>query len=314
MTSKKILVTGGNGMIGMNIRDEIARSNDTGVEWEFIASCDVNLTQFDRVFEYFEKSKPTHVINLAAQVGGLYKNMREPVEFFERNILINMNVMHACRELGINNLISVMSTCIFPDATPYPIDETMLHLGPPHPSNECYSYSKRMIDVLSRAYNSEYGTKFVAVIPGNLYGKYDNFSLNDGHVIPCLLHKYRIGEEHTLKVMGSGAPLRQFTYAADVARILIYLADNFEGVSHNQSIILSTEEEVDIRTVAETILKLGDGGSIEFDISKSDGQYKKTISNSLLKSIMPDFEFTTFEEGMKQTYDWYVANETNVRI
>ena len=124
------------------------------------------------------------MIHLAAMVGGLFRNMKHNVEFFRENILINDNVMECCREYNVKKLVSCLSTCIFPDKTTYPIDETMLHSGPPHDSNAGYSYAKRMLSVMSKLYCQQYGCNFTCIIPTNVYGPHDNYSIEDGHVIP----------------------------------------------------------------------------------------------------------------------------------
>merc|ERR1712157_234386 len=144
-------------------------------------------------------------------VGGLYGNMRANLEFFRINMAINDNVLSLAKEFKVEKVVSCLSTCIFPDKTSYPIDETMVHNGPPHSSNEGYAYAKRMIDVLNRCYNEEYGCKFTSVIPTNIYGKHDNFSIEDGHVIPGLIHKAYLAKKNNtdLTIWGTGKPLRQ---------------------------------------------------------------------------------------------------------
>lgn len=300
--SKRVLVLGGNGMVG-NALKEIKKDDPN---WIFILGRDeADLTNAKETSDLFENYQPSHVINLAAYVGGLYKNMREPVEFFVNNILINMNVMKCCYEYGVDKLISVMSTCIFPDDITYPITEEKLHLGPPHSSNEGYSYAKRMIDVLSRSYNNEYGTKFITVIPGNLYGRFDNFNLDDCHVVPALIKKCAIAKKsgEPWIINGSGKPLRQFTFSPDLAKLLVWALDNYED---NSPLILSSEEELSISDVADHIKNsMKYEGKIEYDTSKSDGQYKKTISNDKLQSLYP-FKFVKFEEGIKETVDWFL--------
>merc|ERR1711998_502410 len=131
--------------------------------------------------------------------------------------------MECCRVFGVEKLVSCLSTCIFPDKTAYPIDETMVHNGPPHKSNYGYAYAKRMVDVLSRAYNDQYGCNFTSVIPTNIYGSWDNYNLEDSHVIPGLIHKVYNAKKDSgeLYVWGSGTPLRQFIFSEDLARLMI---------------------------------------------------------------------------------------------
>ena len=304
----KILVLGSSGLVGKNLQDLV--SGDIENEWIFATRLDADLTIFKEVESLFEKVKPTHVINLAAYVGGLYKNMSHGVEFFEKNILINMNVMKA--SLHVKKLISLMSTCIFPDKIDYPITEEKLHLGPPHTSNEGYSYAKRMIDVLSRAYNKQYGTKYITVIPGNLYGQYDNFNLEDAHVIPALIHKMKNAKSsgEPLIIFGTGNALRQFTHASDLAQCLVWMLNNYED---KEPLIVSSEEEYSIFDLVQILREEFDyNGEITWDNTRSDGQIKKTISSEKLKLLYPSLNFRNLRDGLKETINWFI-NSQNYR-
>lgn len=203
-----------------------------------------------------------------------------------------------------------MSTCIFPDKTAYPINETMVHDGPPHSSNEGYAYSKRMIDVLNRCYSNQYGSQFTSVIPTNIYGPHDNFNIQDGHVIPGLIHKMKMAMDGgpDFKIWGSGTPLRQFIYSEDLAKLFVWALYNYDDPS---PIIFSTDEssEISIADVARSIAKAAKyPKELEFDTTKSDGQFKKTADNSKLKALLPDFQFTPFEQGIQTTVDWFWEN------
>jgi GDP-L-fucose synthase len=207
----------------------------------------------------FEKYKPTHCVHLAAFVGGLFKNMKYRVEFWRYNTAMNDNVMHCCHKYNVQKLVSCLSTCIFPDKTTYPIDETMIHNGPPHMSNEPYAYAKRMIDVQNRAYNSEYGCNFTSVVPTNIYGPHDNWNLEDSHVIPGLIHKCYLAKKNNtdFTVFGTGKPLRQFIYSHDLAKLFVWTLRNYNEVD---PIILSVDEatEVSIKEVVEEIVRAMD--------------------------------------------------------
>jgi GDP-L-fucose synthase len=210
-----VMVTGGSGLVGAAIKDYIeesgAKDNET---WIYLSSKDGDLRSRQDTEKIFETKQPTHVIHLAAKVGGLFANMSQKVEFFRENILINDNIMECCRIYKVKKLVSFLSTCIFPDKTTYPIDETMLHDGPPHSSNEGYAYAKRLIDTMNRAYAEEYGCNFTSIIPTNIYGPHDNFNIQAGHVIPGLIHKCYIAKRDNtpFTIWGSGTPLRQFIY------------------------------------------------------------------------------------------------------
>jgi len=203
-----------------------------------------------------------------------------------------------------------MSTCVFPDKTTYPVDETMIHNGPPHFTNESYAYAKRMIDVLSRAYNEEYGCTFTSVIPTNIFGPHDNFHLEDSHVIPGLMHKTYLAQKkgEDLTVWGSGKPLRQFIYSIDLAELLVWSLDHYEGLT---PLILSVgeEDEVSIGDAARAVAEAMDfKGKLIFDTTKTDGQFKKTASNKKLLSLNPNVRFTPFKEAINASCKWFIEN------
>jgi len=219
MTST-ILVTGGSGLVGSAIKAFVEENPNEDESYVFLSSRDGDLRSRSDCDAIFEKHKPKKVIHLAAKVGGLFANMKQKVEFYRENMIMNDNVMECCRIHKVDKLISYLSTCIFPDKTTFPIDETMLHDGPPHSSNEGYAYAKRMVDTMNRAYAEEYGCNFTSIIPTNIYGPRDNFSIENGHVIPGLIHKVYLAKKNDtpFTIWGSGKPLRQFMYSEDLAR------------------------------------------------------------------------------------------------
>jgi GDP-L-fucose synthase len=308
-----ILVTGGNGLVGKGLQQIVNQYSD--YKFIFSNSKICNLKDFDKTLEYFKLIKPNYVIHLAANVGGLFKNMNQKVQMFEDNILINQNVLKASYEVNVKKLIACLSTCIFPDKTTYPIDENMLHNGPPHESNDAYAYSKRMLEVLCKAYQSQYNKDFICVIPTNIYGKYDNFHLEDSHVIPGLIHKCYLAKKENKKfiVSGSGKPLRQFIHSVDLAKLIMIILLKYK---EKDSIILSVSEkdEVSISDISKIIAKKFNYlEHLEFDISKSDGQYKKTANNSKLMNFINNFEFINIEKGINNTIDWFLENYNNIR-
>jgi len=190
MGEKKIvLVTGGSGLVGHGIKAAWEQEKRDDEEFYFASSKDADLTNKEETRKLFEKVKPTHVIHLAAKVGGLYGNMKANLDFLKINLALNEVVLSLSHEFGVKKVVSCLSTCIFPDKTTYPIDETMVHNGPPHTSNYGYSYAKRMIDVMNKGYNQQYGCNFTSVVPTNVFGAHDNFNLEESHVIPGLVHK-----------------------------------------------------------------------------------------------------------------------------
>ncbi|XP_053286054.1 GDP-L-fucose synthase isoform X1 [Pleuronectes platessa] len=315
--SMKVLVTGGSGLVGRAIQHVVKeeRGDKEGEEWIFLSSKDADLMNIEETRAVFKKHRPTHVIHLAALVGGLYKNMNSNLDFWRINIHINDNVLLVAHELGVVKVVSCLSTCIFPDKTTYPIDETMIHNGPPHESNFGYSYAKRMLDIHNRAYFKEHGRAYTAVIPTNVFGPHDNFNMEDGHVLPGLIHKAYIAkkEGQPFVVWGSGKPRRQFIYSLDLARLFLWVLCDYPEFD---PIILSVgeEDEVSIKEAADEVIQaMGFEGEVQYDTSRSDGQFKKTASNAKLKRYQPNFKFTPFKQAIKETSDWFVANYDSAR-
>jgi len=257
----------------------------------------------------FETIQPTHVIHLAACVGGLFKNMNNKVEMLEKNLMINYNVVKCAHDFKSEKLVACLSTCIFPDKVTYPIDETMLHEGPPHNSNDAYAYAKRMLEIHCAAYRENFGDNFVCVTPTNIYGHHDNFDIENGHVLPVLIHKCYLAKKNNQEfvVRGTGSPLRQFIYSEDLAKLILWTMENFNG----DNIILSVPEshEISIGDVAKIIARCFDyEDHIIFDASFSDGQYKKTVSADKIMNLVGEFDFTHIEKGIKKTVEWFRAN------
>ncbi|XP_054564576.1 GDP-L-fucose synthase [Eptesicus fuscus] len=314
--STRILVTGGSGLVGRAIQKVVADgARLPGEDWVFVSSKDADLTDAAQTRALFEKVRPTHVIHLAAMVGGLFRNIKYNLDFWRKNVHINDNVLHSAFEVGARKVVSCLSTCIFPDKTTYPIDETMIHNGPPHSSNFGYSYAKRMIDVQNRAYFQQHGCTFTAVIPTNVFGPHDNFNIEDGHVLPGLIHKVHLAKSRgsALTVWGTGKPRRQFIYSLDLARLFLWVLREYSEV---EPIILSVgeEDEVSIQEAAEAVVEAMDfHGEVTFDTTKSDGQFKKTASNGKLRAYLPDFRFTPFKQAVKETCAWFSDNYEQAR-
>ena len=298
---KKLLVTGGNGLVGSSITSDVK----IGKEYDLR-----NIKETDKMFEHH---KPTHVIHCAGKVGGLSANMNYKGEFFYDNIMINTNVIESARKHNVKKLVSFLSTCVFPDNIEYPITEKKIHLGAPHFSNYPYAYAKRMADIQIRAYREQYGLEYVSVIPTNIYGPNDNFSLDTGHVIPMLLHKmYNAQRDNTdFVVWGSGTPLREFIYSKDIAKLSEWALDNY---NESEPIIFSNSNEISVKDLVDLLVnEFNFKGKVIFDKTKPDGQFRKPSDNSKLKSYLPNFEFTPIEEGLKETINWFRNNYENTR-
>ena len=309
---KRIIITGGSGLVGTAIKS--ISHKYTEYEFLYISTSEYDLTSMSQTRKMFNFYKPNYVIHLAACVGGLFKNMSDKVKMLEDNMMINFNVVKCSHEYKVEKLVACLSTCIFPDKTSYPIDETMLHNGPPHTSNDAYAYAKRMLHIQCRAYRETYGDNFVCVIPTNVYGPNDNFNLLDGHVIPSLIHQCYLAVQTSgaFVVKGSGKPLRQFIYSEDLAELMMWTLLNYD----DELLILSVPErdEVSISDVAKIIAKhVGYKNLIIYDEGYSDGQYKKTADNSRLQELYGVYNFKNIYEGIRKTVEWFMSNYATSR-
>jgi GDP-L-fucose synthase len=310
---KSILVTGGTGLVGNGLKT-ISKDYEEKYNFIYISSKNYNLTSLQETKAMFEKYRPNYVIHLAACVGGLYKNMNNKVIMLEKNLMINYNVIKCSHDYKVEKLISCLSTCIFPDKVTYPIDESLLHNGPPHHSNDAYAYAKRMLEIHSKAYRENYGDNFICVSPTNVYGPHDNFNLEDAHVLPALIHKCYLAKEDNedFIIRGTGNPLRQFIFSEDLAKLIMIIMEN-----HNDdNLILSPPEsdELSIKDLATIIAKeFNYEERIKFDLSYSDGQYKKTVSVNKLLSLIGDFQYTKIEDGIKKSVNWFIQNKDSIK-
>jgi GDP-L-fucose synthase len=302
------LVTGAKGLVGYAIR-----ALDP-LDTVYLAREDVDLTDFANTKTIFNYVKPERVIHLAATVGGLGGNMIHSGDYFRSNIMINTNVLESARLCNTKKLISFMSTCVFPDQCEYPLNEKDIHNGPPHPSNFGYAYAKRMLEIQSNAYRKEWNCNFIVAVPTNIYGPNDNWSLEEGHVVPSLIHKTYLAKKNStdLVVWGSGKPLREFIYSHDIGRLALWALDNYD---EDSPLILSHGEEISIGDLVGLVTReMGFKGKVIMDTTKPDGQYRKPSDTSKLRRYLPDFKFTPIEEGIHKTVQWFVENYPNERL
>lgn len=296
------LITGGTGLIGSAFKE--------GVK---VGSKDYDLTNNSEVDKMFQDHKPRIVIHTAAMVGGVGANMEYPANFFYNNIMINTNVIEQAKNHNVDKLVCFLSTCVFPDKVEYPLDESKIHLGEPHFSNAPYAYAKRMADIQIQAYNKQYNTKYFSVIPCNVYGPSDNYHLQNGHVIPTLIHKCYLAKQNNtiFEVWGNGSPLREFIYSEDVANIIDLLIQKYDGID---PVIISNPKEYSIKELVDLIVEyVGFEGEVKWLSDKPNGQHRKPSSNQRLKSIIGEYNFTTLEIGLKKAVDFFILNYPNVR-
>ena len=305
----KVLVTGGTGMLGSAFKR--AKTSHQIIS---VGSKDYDLRDQRAASYMISDHTPDAIIHLAARVGGVKGNTDYVANFYHDNILINTNVLDAAQSFGVPKVLSLLSTCIYPDQCTYPLTENQIHSGAPHVSNFGYAYAKRMLDVHSKAIRQQYGLKYITAVPNNLYGPNDNFDLDNGHVIPAIIRKSneakQLGKEMVL--WGSGRPLREFTYSLDIAEILLFLIENYDDP---EPINIGNTSEVSIHDVANMICQeIGYGDDILWDFSKPEGQHRKPSDNSkLLQLGWKKENYTPLYRGIKMTCRWFLKNYPNVR-
>lgn len=304
----RVLVTGGTGLVGR----AVGSTKPPGVDAEFVGRAAGDLRDPAVCHRVVSRVRPTHVIHLAARVGGVQENILHAADFFRDNTLINVNVFEAARLANVRKVVSLLSSCVYPDGAALPLRESDLHAGEPHASNFAYAYAKRMLDVLSRAYARQFEMTAVCLIPNNLYGPHDNFDLESGHVIPAMIRKIHAAATQGVPAIlwGDGSPLREFTYAPDLGRVLWWAVENYAGLPLN----VGTHEEVSIRRVAELICEqLGyDAAKLEWDASRPSGQHRKPTDTTRFATLNA-WNLTPLATGLRQTIDWYVSQYPNVR-
>lgn len=306
----KILVTGADGLVGYALRELCAED----ARFVFVGKSHADLRSSEETELLFCDVSPSYVVHLAALVGGIGGNMMHSGDFFIDNLRININVLEAARKLKVKKLYAFMSTCIFPQEAVYPLNVRDLHNGPPHPSNFGYAYAKRMLDVQTRAYKSQYGLEYQTLIPTNVYGPNDNWDLLEGHVAASLIHKCFLAKSTNspLVIWGSGKAKREFLYSRDLARIIKILLDN--DFILNEPLIISPSSEVSISDLAESIVEaFGFEGIVKFDSSKPEGQLRKPSDNSPFLKLFPSFNFTSLSQGVTETVEWFESKYPNVR-
>lgn len=307
MKYKRILITGGSGMVGKSLKKIMPGAT-------YLSSKNCDLTDNESVRAMLQYYQPDAIIHLAAKVGGIFDNINKPADYFTDNILINTLLMDCAYKNGIKRFIGILSTCIYPDypATEnfYPMKENQLHDGPPAPTNFSYGYAKRCLAVQTEAYNKQHGTRYQYLIPCNLYGEFDKYGDNS-HFMGALIKKIHIAKknkENKIILFGTGEPLRQFMYSDDLAFVIKYCIDN--DIYENMNV--ATKENLSIKQMAEIALEACDARDliIEFDTSKPNGQFRKDVDISKLNESIPSFCPKSLYDGVKKTYEKLLENGT----
>ena len=303
----KILVTGGSGMIGAALKEDIK-------EAIYVSSKDYDLVNRDDCEQMYKDHNPDCVVHLAAKVGGIKANMDKLADFYYENTMISTNVLHYAKKYNVKKVLSVLGTCVYPDIINYPLVESDIHSGEPHPSNFAYAHAKRMIDIQSRAYRRQYGCNFITIVPNNLFGENDNFDLEDSHVLPAIIRKIYEAKINNSPVYlwGDGTPLREFTYSKDLSKIIIFLLDKYNDIT---PINVGNTKEYSIKNIANIIAEIFNfQGKIIWQTDMPKGQYRKPSDNSKLISLgWKQNYYTDLYESLVNVCSWFEKRYPNVR-
>ena len=315
--SSKIFVAGSNGLVGSALVRQLTSRGYTNLLLPEINELD--LTSQKAVTDFFAKEKPEYVFLAAAKVGGIHANNTYPAEFIYLNLAIQNNVIHQSYLHGVKRLLFLGSSCIYPQLSPQPMKEEHLLTGLLEPTNEPYAIAKIAGIKMCESYNRQYGTKFIAVMPTNLYGPGDNFHPENSHVLPALIrrfHEAKIHKTAEVVVWGSGTPRRELLYVDDMANGCMHVMElNDELIAPELLsfpkpcfVNLGTGVDVTIRELAETVRSvIGYTGDLVFDASKPDGTPRKLQDVSRMHSLGWQHK-VCLEEGIRRTYQWYCGN------
>jgi GDP-L-fucose synthase len=311
-TNSKIYVAGHRGLVGSAIVRRLKLGGYTNVLQSTHAELD--LINQQAVNEFFEKDKPEYVFLAAARVGGIQANNTYRADFIYQNLMIESNIIHASFKCGVKKLMFLGSSCIYPKHAPQPMKEEYLLTGLLEPTNEPYAIAKIAGIKMCGAYNRQYGTNFMSVMPTNLYGIGDNYDLNSSHVLPALIrkmHEAKVQNATEVVVWGTGSPKREFLYSDDLADACVFLMERYSAANVGEFVNIGAGKEITIREAAELIADvIGFRGELVFDTSKPDGTPRKLLDVSCLRGLGWQAK-TGFREGIAKAYAGFLENVAN---
>ncbi|MGA0064622.1 MAG: GDP-L-fucose synthase family protein [Ilumatobacteraceae bacterium] len=306
--SRTVLVTGGNGFLGRHVVEAFRRK---GANVVAPRRRDADLTQPGVAEALFRDHTPSHVVHLAARVGGIGYNMVEPAPLYLDNLMMGTHVIEAARQCNVEKTVVLGTVCSYPKFTPVPFREESLWDGYPEETNAPYGIAKKALLVHAQVNAAQYGQRFAFVIPTNLYGPGDKFHESVSHVIPALIKKCVEAKERgdaKVSVWGTGTASRDYLYVADAAEAIVAVAERHDGA---EPLNLGNDREITIRETAETIAKVvGFTGELVWDTSKPDGQPRRRVDASRAAKILGWKANTDFATGLRATVEWYLAHRT----
>lgn len=302
---KRVWVAGHRGMVGSAI---CRRLKSESCEILTVNRQECDLRDKAAVIDYLHQNKPDMIIDAAAKVGGILANDTHPVDFLLENLEIQNNVISGAHEVGVEKLLFLGSSCIYPKFAAQPITEDALLTGPLEPTNEWYAIAKIAGIKLCQAYRRQHGANFISAMPTNLYGPNDNFDLQSSHVIPALIrkaHDAKLAGEDSIEIWGTGTPLREFLHVDDLADGAVFVLKNYDEAEH---INIGSGTDLSIAEVARKIMDVvGLHGALRHDAGKPDGTPRKLMSASKLRSLGWEPSIG-LEDGLRATYQWYLDN------
>jgi GDP-L-fucose synthase len=308
--SKRVLLAGHTGLVGSAV---LRRLRAAGYQHLILRSIDdIDFTDSAATRALFESEQPQAVIVAAAKVGGILANWEQPYEFVAVNLAIELNVIQNAFRSGVQRLVFLGSSCIYPKLAPQPLQEEYLLTGLLEETNRPYAIAKIAGIELCRSLNREYGTDYISLMPTNLYGPGDNFDLASSHVLPAMIRKFhdaKVGGHLPVPLWGSGTPRREFLHVDDLADAVVFLFENASASELPDGLVnVGTGEDLTIRELAELVQRVvGHEGPVEWDASKPDGTPRKLLDVSRLTALgwQPH---VTLEDGLRRTYEWYLVH------
>lgn len=302
----KIYIAGHRGLVGSAIERRLKRDGYANLVTK--TRTELDLLDQKSVQDFFVTEKPEYVFLAAAKVGGIMANKTYPADFISENLRIQLNIIEAAHTNGVQKLLFLGSSCIYPKLAPQPIKEEYLLTGSLEPTNDAYAIAKIAGIIMCQSYRRQYGSNFISVMPTNLYGEHDNFDLETSHVLPALIRRFHEAKEANLPsvtLWGTGRARREFLYVDDLADACIHLMRTYND---SGIVNIGTGEDVTIKELAETIAKMvGYNGTIAWDTTKPDGTPRKLLDVSKLHELGFKHQ-TSLTEGIEKTYQWYRAS------
>ena len=312
LTKYKVLVTGANGFVGRNL---VELMHARRINPLTPTRTDFDLKEQTQVRQMLERFKPGVVFHLAGRVGGIGINRERPADFNYPNLIMGTMMLHECWRAGVKKYVSLVCGCSYPADAPNPIKETALFKGYPQAENAPYSLAKAMSVVQAWAYRAQHGFNAITLVPGNLYGPFDNFDLRSSHVIPALIHKFLVAKESNapeVVAWGSGKPVRDFVYVSDVCEAILLAGETYDGAD---LINISSGVVVTIKELTETIAELaGYSGKVVWDATKPDGQMFKGYDVTRMRQLLGYECRTSLREGLRRTINWALANRSAIGL